>query len=149
MVQCANPILSRKIGDIVRTVLLAAQKTKRIVLGFSDAIKVLSKTPEDVEFCFLAEPKDGDSATHMHEVLLQAFCYENGIYIIKVDSGRKLATALGTNHPDEACVLVRKSCTTGRGDRVSATTDDEDVLVNFCEKCWDNTDKCIVELPES
>lgn len=146
MVQCVNTISTRAIGDSVRSVLTTAQKHKRIVMGFTEAIKLLSKTPEDVEFCFLAEPKDGDSATHMNEVLLQAFCYEHGIYIIKIDSSRKLATVLNTNKPDEACVLIRKSSPM---DKETTISSDEDILTNFCENCWDNTNKCIVNLPES
>lgn len=147
MVQCVCPMSTQSIGDSVRSVLRTAQKHKRIILGFSDAIKLLSKTPEDVEFCFLAEPKDGDSATHMNEVLLQAFCYEHGIYIIKVDSSRKLATMLATNKPDEACVLIRKTSTSI--DNETAISSDEDILTNFCENCWDNINNCVVRLPES
>lgn len=112
MVQCDKShatIADRSIGEIVRTVLLVAKSAHRITLGFSDAIKLLSKTPDEAEFCFLAEPARGDSATHMHEVLLQAFCYEHGIRIIKVDSGRKLAQVLGTLNACETCVLIRKS----------------------------------------
>lgn len=147
MVQCVCPMSIQSIGDSVRSVLTTAQKHKRIVLGFAEAIKLLSKTPEDVEFVFLAEPKDGDSATHMNEVLLQAFCYEHGIYIIKVDSSQKLATMLGTKQPDEACVLIRKSSSTIENE--AANSSDEDILTNFCENCWDNINKCIVKLPES
>lgn len=148
MVQRVNSMSNRTIGESVRSVLNSAQKNKRIVLGFSEAIKHLSKTPEDVGFCFLAEPVDGDSATHMNEVLLQAFCYEHGIYIIKVDSSRKLATVLGTNKPDEACVLIRKS-SSALDEKSAGISPDEDILTNYCENCWDNTNNCIVKLPES
>lgn len=167
MVQCdksRDAIAAKSIGEVVRTVLSVAKSAQRITLGFSDAIKLLSNTPEEAQFCFLAEPKRGDSATHMHEVLLQAFCYEHGIYIIKVDSGRKLAHVLGTINADETCVLIR------RDEKRSPDTDDddeaataqsnltntnsmlsteEDILVNFCENSWHNSDYCIVKLPES
>lgn len=149
MVQCinyVNSMASRTIGETVRSVLTVAQRSRRTILGFTEAINLLSKTPEEAEFCFLAVPKDGDSATHMHEVLLQAFCYEHGIYIIKVDDGQKLATVLGTNQTDECCVLVRKNVAPNKSER---NTDDEDFLINFCEKCWDNSDQCVVKLPES
>lgn len=148
MVQCLT------YGDTVRSVLVAANENNRTVLGFSEAIKLLSKTPEEAQFCFLAEPQHGDSATHMHEVLLQAFCYEHGIYIIKVDSSRKLATVLGTTKSDESCVLIRRpmskdrlECNAGAAmPPPSDTSNDEDILMNFCEKCWH---KCVVQLPES
>lgn len=198
MVQCdksCDVVADRPIGEIVQTVLSVAKSAHRITLGFSDAIKLLSKTPDEAQFCFLAEPARGDSATHMHEVLLQAFCYEHGIYIIKVDSGRKLAHVLGTLNANETCVLIRKSmidCTEHLGEdevrnssdnydddddeleeeedaTVSVTTADvesditaaiavskttfhpneEDILVNFCENSWHNSNYCVVKLPES
>lgn len=173
MVQCdkiRDAMATKPIEEIVQTVLSVAKRAQRITLGFSDAIKLLSSSPEEAQFCFLAEPKRGDSATHMHEVLLQAFCYEHGIYIIKVDSGRKLANASGTLSADETCVLIRKtrnncskmdrsgdaSSGTGMATVTAALTStnalcisDEDILVNFCENAWHNTDAyCIVELPE-
>lgn len=169
MVQCdksqSDAIASRPIGEIVRSVLSVAKSARRITLGFSDAIKLLSRTPDEAQFCFLAEPARGDSATHMHEVLLEAFCYEHGIYIIKVDSGGKLAHVVGTFNANETCVLVRKSVTncTLHGteeDEAEATaaatvstsafsSKEEDILVNFCEKSWHNSDYYIVKLPES
>lgn len=104
-----DAISDRSIGEIVQAVLSVAKSAQRITLGFSDAIKLLSKTPDEAQFCFLAEPRAGDSATHMNEVLLQAFCYEHGIYIIKVDSASKLAHILDTLNANETCVLIRKS----------------------------------------
>lgn len=165
MVQCdktRDTLATKPIGDIVQTVLSMAKCAQRITLGFSDAIKSLSNTPEEAQFCFLAEPSRGDSATHMHEVLLQAFCYEHGIYIIKVDSGQKLAHILDSLNEDEKCVLIRKPGTK-RVDKMSATTEaatqqttaafnsieEEDILVNFCENSWHNSDYRIVKLPES
>lgn len=123
MVQCdknRDTTADRPIGEICRTVLSVAKSAQRITLGFSDAIKLLSKTPDEAQFCFLAEPARGDSATHMHEVLLQAFCFEHGINIIKVDSGQKLAHVLGTLNANETCVLIRKSvinCTEHEAER--------------------------------
>lgn len=198
MVQCdkgRDAIAAKPIGEIVRSVLSVAKNAHRVTLGFSDAIKLLSKAPDEAQFCFLAEPKRGDSATHMHEVLLQAFCYEHGIYIIKVDSGRKLAHVLNTLNDDETCVLIRKSqinclengdetngdngtmsvsptarvattttTTTARATAAAMATtaaqqdaapnsatysSEEDILVNFCENSWHNSDYCIVKLPES
>lgn len=167
MVQCdksqSDALAGRPIGEIVRSVLSKAKGDYRITLGFSDAIKLLSRTPDEAQFCFLAEPARGDSATHMHEVLLEAFCYEHGIYIIKVDSSGKLAHVVGTLNANETCVLVRKSisnCTQhgtadGEEDDEAATeaatvsSKEEDILVNFCEQSWHNSDYCIVKLPES
>lgn len=75
---------SNPVGKNLRLVLEKAQAESRVVVGLSAAIKHLSVAPEESLFCVLAPPKKGDSATHMHEVLLQAFCFENDIYIIQV-----------------------------------------------------------------
>uniref|UniRef100_A0A8D8CV23 (northern house mosquito) hypothetical protein n=1 Tax=Culex pipiens TaxID=7175 RepID=A0A8D8CV23_CULPI len=76
---CCAPV-----GVTAKRALLVANIEERVVVGLSDAIQALAKTPEEFLFCFMAPPKPGDSATHMHEVLLQAFCFEHDIYIIKV-----------------------------------------------------------------
>lgn len=160
MVQCEKNrdiMTVKSIGETVQNVLSLAKQAQRITLGFSDAIKLLSKTPEEAQFCFLTEPKHGDSATHMNEVLLQAFCYEHGIYIIKVDDGRKLAHILGTLNADETCVLILKHKMAidmddvplkGAMDNIEEAqyTTEENLLINFCEtSSWQN----VVKLPES
>lgn len=73
-----------EVGLAAKHALLLAKIENRLIMGLSDAISNFAKTPEDFLFCFMAPPKPGDSATHMHEVLLQAFCFEHDIYIIKV-----------------------------------------------------------------
>lgn len=75
---------SGSIGKNLRSVLLRADLESRLVVGLSAAAKQLSVAPEETLFCILATPKQGDSATHMQEVLLKAFCFENDIYIIQV-----------------------------------------------------------------
>lgn len=156
MVQCdktREALATKPIGEIVQTVLSLAKTAQRVTFGFSDAIKLLSNAPEEAQFCFLAEPKLGDSATHMHEVLLQAFLHEHGIYIIKVDSGRKLAHVLGALNDDEKCVLIRKTGNNHmekKADVDSALNSiEEEILANFCEHSWHNSDYRIVKLPES
>lgn len=72
------------IGATVRRALVAASREDRAIVGLSESINALSKTPEDFLFCFLAA--SGNPANHMHQVLLEAFCFEHDIYIIKVGS---------------------------------------------------------------
>lgn len=79
-----NTILPCNMGSIVKKILHMADDESRVIIGLSAAVKSLSISPNDALFCFIAPPEKGDSATHMLEVLLQAFCFENDIYIIKV-----------------------------------------------------------------
>lgn len=72
------------LSKAVRNSLWTAQTENRVITGLTAAVKSLSSMPEDALFCFLAPPMKGDTASHMHEVLLKAFCFENDIYIIQV-----------------------------------------------------------------
>lgn len=133
------------IGRTVRSALMKAQTESRLVIGLGSAIKVLSKAPEGSLFCIMAEPQAGDSATHMHEVLLEAFCYENDIYVIKVDSADKLSRILNMNSL-ETCCLVQKTWT-GNSENDSDVNKLESLLVDHCEDCWDLPQQPIIELP--
>lgn len=132
------------IGCTVKNALIKAQSESRVIVGLSAAITVLSKAAEGSLFCIMAEPQDGDSATHMHEVLLEAFCYENDIYVIKVDCPVKLSRILGKNNVDSCC-LVQKTWT---GDHNEENLNKlESLLVDYCEAYWDSPQKLIVQLP--
>ncbi|EAA04133.4 AGAP007651-PA [Anopheles gambiae str. PEST] len=130
------------IGATVRRALVAASREDRAIVGLSESINALSKTPEDFLFCFLAA--SGNPANHMHQVLLEAFCFEHDIYIIKVDSAEKLSRMLGTPRV-ESCALLQKSWSEGRTETI---TDVEDQLVDYCEEHWEAPIKPIVKLPE-
>lgn len=132
-------------SSTVRQCLLVAQEEKRVIVGLSAAVKALSKTPEDSLFCILAPPQQGDSATHMHEVLLEAYCYEHDIYIVHVDDSTKLSRIMNSSKI-ESCVLIQKQFQLGTAENLS---DPESDLVNYCELIWDVTNKPIVQLPES
>ncbi len=138
-----------KLGSTLRSALILAKEEDRLVLGLLDSVKTLANAPEDSLFCIMAEPEIGDSATHMHEVLLEAYCYENGIYIIKVDSSSKLCRIVGTSEM-ESCVLVQKSMlTTGDNYDTEQYSDVEDLLIDHCEAHWDVSIQPIIQLPES
>lgn len=137
---------STKIGQIVQEAILLASTENRVIVGLSAAVKALSKTPEDFLFCFLAPPDVGDSATHMHEVLLEAYCYEHDIYIIKVDSSQKLSQLMGSQKL-ESCALVQKRFLFDHSSE--SLTDVENELVNHCEEIWNIPSQEIICLPES
>ncbi|KAH8373124.1 hypothetical protein KR009_012299 [Drosophila setifemur] len=135
------------IGRTVRSALLRAQNESRVIVGLSAAINVLSKSPEGSLFCLMAVPNDGDSATHMHEVLLEAFCYEHDIYVIKVDDATKLSRILG-QETVESCCLVQKTWAGNLQDGdEEQLTKAENQLVDYCEAHWDAPQHPIVQLP--
>ncbi|XP_073813069.1 growth arrest and DNA damage-inducible 45 [Musca autumnalis] len=133
-----------KIGRTIKSALMKAQTESRVIVGLSAAIKVLSKAPEGSLFCLMAVPQAGDSATHMHEVLLEAFCYENDIYVIKVDCPIKLSRILGKTTV-ESCCLVQKTWTGEQNEE--QLNKPESLLVDFCEANWDAAENPVVQLP--
>lgn len=72
------------VSQNIRTMLRRACVEKRLTVGLLPAIQYLTNNSNGALFCLTTEAPPGDSATHMQEVLLQAFCVENDIYIIKV-----------------------------------------------------------------
>ena len=68
----------------IRQALAQAKNENRLICGMMNAISALASNPDDAVICLLPETRPGDAGTHMHTVLLQAFCYENNIPVIKV-----------------------------------------------------------------
>lgn len=141
------------IGQTARLVLLRAMVEKRVIVGLSEAIKTLSETPDESLFCFLSQSQDEeDSATHMSKTLLEAFCYENDIYVIKVDNSKALGRILGASpnaHTRTACALIKKSWKFSSdlqkdGDLMLTPT--EIILVDHCEQYWDIPNQ-VMQLP--
>ena len=79
--------------------------------------------PDNVVLCLLATDEEhaGDVALQIHFTLIQAFCCENDINIVRVSNMRRLAEILGESQPggepeDLHCVLV----TVSQGDTYTA-----------------------------
>lgn len=135
-----KPVVS--IGQKVRAALWCAQVEKRLIIGLNEAVKILSKAPNNSLFCVLASEKIGDtSAAHIQEVLLEAYCYENDIYIIKVDMAEKLTRILGSHHT-QTCVLIQKS-----PKNAADITAIEGELIDYCEEIWNEPYDQPITLP--
>lgn len=159
------------IGRNVRCALKRAVYEKRIVVGVSAAVKQLlnrststesdnsdysaesSRSTDDVIFCVMAPPAAGDSATHMQTILLEAFCYENDIYIVKVDSATKLSRLLGSR-TTQTCALIQRPWTDGGTSSGSESWDESELsaaeaaIVDHCEEFWDVPKPPLVQLPD-
>ncbi|KAJ2945034.1 hypothetical protein O0L34_g1930 [Tuta absoluta] len=142
------------ISQCIKTVLRRACVEKRLTIGLLPAIQYLSNNCDGALFCLTAEAPEGDSATHMQEVLLQAFCTENDIYVIKVDSEEKLRTILGcrSSTADFSCVLVHFPYTDPFTDSqeidLSILTEAEKDLIDHCENNWGYAPVPVIKLPE-
>ncbi|XP_013195091.1 growth arrest and DNA damage-inducible protein GADD45 alpha [Amyelois transitella] len=142
------------IGLCLKTVLRRACIEKRLTIGLLPAIQYLSKNSDGALFCVTAEAPPGDSATHMQEVLLQAFCTENDIYVIKVDSQNKMKSLIGDRctSSDYSCVLVHYPYTDPFMDSqeidLSILSQAEQDLIEHCELNWHYPQPPVVKLPE-
>lgn len=134
-----KPMVS--IGHKIRAALWCAQVEKRLIIGLNEAVKMLSKAPNNSLFCILAPAKAGDTSTHIQEVLLEAYCYENDIYIIKVDTAEKLTRILGARKP-QSCCLIQKSIV-----NAADITAIEGELIDYCEEIWNEPNKTVIDLP--
>ncbi|XP_058159352.1 growth arrest and DNA damage-inducible protein GADD45 alpha isoform X1 [Dasypus novemcinctus] len=110
-----------KVGDALEEVLSKALSQRTITVGVYEAAKLLNVDPDNVVLCLLAadEDDDRDVALQIHFTLIQAFCCENDINILRVSNPGRLAELLlletGTGPaasegaeqpPDLHCVLV-------------------------------------------
>ncbi|XP_023952868.1 growth arrest and DNA damage-inducible protein GADD45 alpha [Bicyclus anynana] len=142
------------ISQCIKTVLGRARVEKRLTIGLLPAIQYLSKNTNGALFCLTAAAPPGDSATHMQEVLLQAFCAENDIYVIKVDSEQKLKKLLGFSETrmDFSCILVHYPYTDPFSDSqefdTSVLSEAENDLIEHCETNWDYAQMPVIKLPE-
>lgn len=164
--QVQQEVESINVGRVLRNALLEAGNEHRLMAGLKNAIKTLSQIPEETLFCVMAATSDKtDSATHINQVLLEAFCYENDIYVLKVDSASKLGRIL-TNLSNEnsenidSCCLIQKtlSVVSKECDEKSSREYDyeeekenlnahEAELVDYCEAFWNAPQLPIVQLP--
>lgn len=145
--------MTNGIGSICDRALRNAKNQDRLIVGLTQAIKTLSNDPEETMFCVVAAPKPGDSAAHMQVILLEAFCYENGIYTIKVDDAEKLSTIVDAPKL-ENCVLIQRfqhnnSHKTSKPQPLKLKFFDlEEKLIDYCEDYWDAPGKPIIRLPD-
>ncbi|KAF1480589.1 Growth arrest and DNA damage-inducible protein GADD45 alpha, partial [Megadyptes antipodes antipodes] len=72
-------------GDALEEVLSKALSQRSLTLGVYEAAKLLNVDPDNVVLCLLAadEEEAGDAALQIHFTLIQAFCCENDINILR------------------------------------------------------------------
>jgi ribosomal protein L7Ae-like RNA K-turn-binding protein len=129
------------VGEAVKKILADASKDKRVISGVKSAIKFLNETenPEHSLFFFMAPTVD--HTAHMSTILLKAFCFENDIYTVQLDSMEKLSRIL--NVEGTSCALVQRSDIEN-----DLYTNDETLLIDHCEDYWDEVVQPIIRLPE-
>uniref|UniRef100_A0A3P8WMJ5 Growth arrest and DNA damage-inducible protein GADD45 alpha n=1 Tax=Cynoglossus semilaevis TaxID=244447 RepID=A0A3P8WMJ5_CYNSE len=85
------------VAKALEEVLASALPQGCITVGVYEAAKSLNVDPDNVVLCILATDDEDvkDVALQIHFTLIQAFCCENDINILRVNNTRRLAEILG------------------------------------------------------
>lgn len=154
MVVKNSDISNNQMGNLVKKAIVQAKFEKRLILGLSQVVKYLMEGYSDIPtICLIAPPKQGDFATHMQEVLLQAYCLENDIYIVHVDCADKISRILRLPTTESCALIFANSagdfdCEGSFLDEDYHLTKIEKMIVNYCEEHWDEDEFSTIRLPE-
>ncbi|KAG9332198.1 hypothetical protein JZ751_015489 [Albula glossodonta] len=101
------------VARALEEVLRSALPRGCITVGVYEAAISLNVDPDNVVLCLLATDEEDvkDVALQIHFTLIQAFCCENDINILRVNNMRRLAEILGVSKQGEEpmdlhCILV-------------------------------------------
>ncbi|XP_077088805.1 growth arrest and DNA-damage-inducible, gamma b, tandem duplicate 1 [Siphateles boraxobius] len=98
-------------GQALEEVLLSAKANDYLTIGVYESAKIMNVDPDSVSFCVLAMDEDFecDIALQIHFTLIQAFCFDNDISIVRVNDMQRLSEIVGDEpeqFEDAHCVLI-------------------------------------------
>jgi growth arrest and DNA-damage-inducible protein len=93
---CSNDI---SISNALRGTLLIAKEQSRITCGVYDTAKRMEINPVNIMLCDMSAEYVSDVTMLIHFTLMEAFCWENEIRLLKVESSSKLAKLIGDVKP--------------------------------------------------
>ncbi|XP_074525165.1 growth arrest and DNA damage-inducible protein GADD45 beta-like [Halichoeres trimaculatus] len=103
------------VSQALEELLVAAQRQDCLTVGVYESAKLMNVDPDSVVLCVLAADEEDvdDIALQIHFTLLQAFCCDNDINILRVSGVGRLAQLLeegedsnGNEPRDLHCILV-------------------------------------------
>uniref|UniRef100_A0A3Q3L2Z4 Growth arrest and DNA damage-inducible protein GADD45 beta-like n=1 Tax=Mastacembelus armatus TaxID=205130 RepID=A0A3Q3L2Z4_9TELE len=106
--------LMQSVGLALEELLVTAQKQDCLTIGIYESAKLLNVDPDNVVLCVLAADDEEDVALKIHFTLLQSFCCDSDITILRVSGVQRLKqllVAVDANrnqeeHRDLHCILV-------------------------------------------
>uniref|UniRef100_A0A3B5LGI8 Ribosomal protein eL8/eL30/eS12/Gadd45 domain-containing protein n=1 Tax=Xiphophorus couchianus TaxID=32473 RepID=A0A3B5LGI8_9TELE len=96
-------------GKSLKEALVCAQSEHRLTVGvYERRAFSVHRDPDNVSFCVLAtdEQFEWDVALQIHFTLIQSFCFDNDISIVRVSDTQRLAAIVGDEQEDAHCVLI-------------------------------------------
>ncbi|KAF5903731.1 growth arrest and DNA damage-inducible protein GADD45 gamma-like, partial [Clarias magur] len=92
---------SKSLSEALQT----AEAEGRVTVGVYECAKIMNDDPDSVSFCVLAmdEEFECDIALQIHFTLIQAFCFDNDISIVRVNDVQRLGEIVGAKDQTEDC----------------------------------------------
>lgn len=102
-IQPAAPCTGQALVDVLES----AKDNDTLTVGVYECAKVMNLDPDSVSFCVLAmdEQFEWDVALQIHFTLIQSFCFDNDISIVRVTDRQRLHEVVGRDD-DAHCVLI-------------------------------------------
>eukprot|EP00063_Salmo_salar_P009510 XP_013984345.1 PREDICTED: growth arrest and DNA damage-inducible protein GADD45 gamma-like [Salmo salar] len=102
------------IGKSLKEALKSAQCEDHLTVGVYESAKIMNDDPDSVSFCVLATDAEWecDIALQIHFTLIQSYCFDNDISIVRVNDLQLLAEIVGDKagqHEDAHCCLITNS----------------------------------------
>lgn len=107
-----DPRRLKAMGLTLLTCIKQAHRKGHLTCGMTACAELLQKDPETVMLCVL--PEDScNVASNIHQMLIQAFCRENFIPILKTSEPKKMSSLInklrGKNEMDATCILLQNA----------------------------------------
>ncbi|KAM9474848.1 growth arrest and DNA-damage-inducible, gamma a isoform 1-T3 [Clarias gariepinus] len=109
-----NTDSSDSAGRVLEEVLVSSIQQDCLTVGVYESAKVMNLDPDSVALCVLAsgEQYEWDVALQIHFTLIQSFCFDNDVNIVRVTDMARLVhivSASGTSDGGDAhCILVTR-----------------------------------------
>ncbi|CDQ62461.1 growth arrest and DNA damage-inducible protein GADD45 gamma-like [Oncorhynchus mykiss] len=102
------------IGKSLKEALKSAQCEDCLTVGVYESAKIMNDDPDSVSFCVLATDEEWECniALQIHFTLIQSYCFDNDISIVRVNDMQRLAEIVGDKAgqlEDAHCCLITNS----------------------------------------
>ncbi|KAG8594454.1 hypothetical protein GDO81_001209 [Engystomops pustulosus] len=125
------------VATALEDVLVAAHRRDSLTIGVYESAKLMDRDPDSVVLCLLAaDPEhDNDVALSIHFTLIQAFCCDNDINILRVSGLQRLSEMIhsqiepSSEPMDLHCILISNP----HNNPWKSSSLDE--VFNYCAEC--------------
>ncbi|XP_060605887.1 growth arrest and DNA damage-inducible protein GADD45 alpha-like [Ruditapes philippinarum] len=122
------------IGKAVKHVLVQAMEQDRVNYGVFECVDILERDTERVLVVILPDTKVKDAALRIQHTLIEAFCRENEVKVLKVDCATKISTiftSTATKEQKERSFSTDFSCILVKNPEIFSK--DDEFVSDYCE----------------